>query len=412
MSESIGASRSAQGKRISALGARRNGVPGGRRADRRRGQRLHPGQGARSSTWPSSACSPRATCCSRTFPGVGKTSLARSLAGALGTPWQRIQFTPDLLPGDVTGVSVFHQDASEFVFHPGPVFANVVLADEINRASPRTQSALLEVMEERQVTVDGRPYRVPRPFLVMATQNPIEMDGTYPLPEAQLDRFLVKTRRSVTRTTRRRCACSSVSIRAPESTTCGRSSTPDEVERPRPRRPDSARGARGLRLHRAAGRATPGRCRNSGSARARAAPWAAADESRLRGAPRTSLRRARRRPDSRRAGARPPHPDVAVVRSVGRDGGRCGRGGNRVRARAADRPAPVTLRAAGLLVGGAGLAVCGWFTGWPELTALGAAAVALVVLVLLVAGACTAGARWRLTRRRCASCAGRRRPCG
>jgi MoxR-like ATPase len=126
-------------------------------------------------------------------PGVGKTSLARSLAAALGTPWQRIQFTPDLLPGDVTGVSVFHQDASEFVFHPGPVFANVVLADEINRASPRTQSALLEVMEERQVTVDGRPYPAPRPFLVIATQNPIEMDGTYPLPEAQLDRFLVKS---------------------------------------------------------------------------------------------------------------------------------------------------------------------------------------------------------------------------
>jgi MoxR-like ATPase len=126
-------------------------------------------------------------------PGVGKTSLARSLAGALGTPWQRIQFTPDLLPGDVTGVSVFHQDESSFVFHPGPVFANVVLADEINRASPRTQSALLEVMEERQVTVDGRPYPVQRPFLVIATQNPIEMDGTYPLPEAQLDRFLVKS---------------------------------------------------------------------------------------------------------------------------------------------------------------------------------------------------------------------------
>jgi len=126
-------------------------------------------------------------------PGVGKTSLARSLAGALGTPWQRIQFTPDLLPGDVTGVSVFHQDENTFVFHPGPVFANVVLADEINRASPRTQSALLEVMEERQVTVDGRPYPAPRPFLVIATQNPIEMDGTYPLPEAQLDRFLIKS---------------------------------------------------------------------------------------------------------------------------------------------------------------------------------------------------------------------------
>jgi MoxR-like ATPase len=105
--------------------------------------------------------------------------------------WHRIQFTPDLLPSDVTGVSIFHQGSATFEFHPGPVFAHVVLADEINRASPRTQSALLEVMEERTVTVDGVTHQVPRPFLVLATQNPIEMDGTFPLPEAQLDRFLM-----------------------------------------------------------------------------------------------------------------------------------------------------------------------------------------------------------------------------
>ena len=124
-------------------------------------------------------------------PGVGKTSLARSLAATLGLTWHRIQFTPDLLPSDVTGVSIFHQGNGRFEFHPGPVFASVILADEINRASPRTQSALLEVMEERTVTVDGVTHPVPRPFLVMATQNPVEMDGTFPLPEAQLDRFLM-----------------------------------------------------------------------------------------------------------------------------------------------------------------------------------------------------------------------------
>ena len=125
-------------------------------------------------------------------PGVGKTSLARALAASIDGRWHRIQFTPDLLPSDVTGVTVYHQARETFEFHPGPVFANIVIGDEINRASPRTQSALLEVMEERRVTVDARPHPVPRPFLVIATQNPVEMDGTYRLPEAQLDRFLLR----------------------------------------------------------------------------------------------------------------------------------------------------------------------------------------------------------------------------
>ncbi len=126
-------------------------------------------------------------------PGVGKTLLARALAGAIGAPSMRVQFTPDLLPSDITGVSIYDQSTRSFEFKPGPVFTNVVLGDEINRASPKTQSALLEVMEERQVSVDGIPRPVPRPFLVIAPQNPIELEGTYPLPEAQLDRILKRT---------------------------------------------------------------------------------------------------------------------------------------------------------------------------------------------------------------------------
>ncbi len=127
-------------------------------------------------------------------PGVGKTSLAKAIARSVGGTWRRIQFTPDLLPSDVTGVSVWDRARGDFEFRPGGVFANVVLADEINRASPKTQSALLEAMEEQQVTVDAHTYELPSPFLVIATQNPVELEGTYPLPEAQLDRFLLRLR--------------------------------------------------------------------------------------------------------------------------------------------------------------------------------------------------------------------------
>ncbi|GAG82336.1 unnamed protein product, partial [marine sediment metagenome] len=127
-------------------------------------------------------------------PGVGKTMLARSLSRSIGCLFSRIQFTPDMLPSDVTGVSIFNQVSREFEFRSGPIMAQIVLSDEINRATPKTQAALLEAMEERQITVDGVTHPLPRPFMVLATQNPIEYEGTFPLPEAQLDRFLLRVR--------------------------------------------------------------------------------------------------------------------------------------------------------------------------------------------------------------------------
>ncbi len=164
-------------------------------------------------------------------PGVGKTMLSKALARSIDCTVRRIQFTPDLLPCDVTGVSVFNQDTREFEFRPGGVFANIVVGDEINRASPKTQSALLECMEERQVTVDGTTYHLDAPFMVIATQNPIEMEGTYPLPEAQRDRFMARVSMGYP-VEAAEIAMLELAHRAPtRSTTSSRSPTPREIRK-------------------------------------------------------------------------------------------------------------------------------------------------------------------------------------
>ena len=239
-------------------------------------------------------------------PGVGKTSLAKAIARSVGGTWRRIQFTPDLLPSDVTGVSVWNRTQGDFEFRPGGVFANVVLADEINRASPKTQSALLEAMEEQQVTIDAETYALPSPFLVIATQNPVELEGTYPLPEAQLDRFLLRLRigypdRDAELAILDAQDSSAIAPEDLEAVTDAHDDR-DLVARARPR----ARRARAAGLHRRHRRGdppsprSPARCQPARRARTAAGGARAGREHR------PLVRRARRREAARAFGARAP----------------------------------------------------------------------------------------------------------
>ena len=225
----------------------------------RRGGRPSPGASRRTSA----ARSRSATRCSSTssssllaeghilvedYPGVGKTALARALSRSIDCAFARVQCTADLLPADIVGTNVYNQREARFEFRPGPIFANVVLVDEINRASPKTQSGLLECMQERHVTVDATSHELARPFLVFATQNPVEYEGTYPLPEAQVDRFMVRLSLGYP-TPRTRPACSPATRRATACSTSSRSPTAPRWSPPR-RRPPRARLARAARLHR------------------------------------------------------------------------------------------------------------------------------------------------------------------
>ena len=203
------------------------------------------------------------------YPGVGKTALARALARSVDAEYARIQCTADLLPSDVVGTNVFNQRETRFEFRPGPVFANVVLVDEINRASPKTQSGLLECMQERHVTVDVHTHELARPFMVIATQNPVEYEGTYPLPEAQLDRFMV-ARPLGYPSAGRRPRCSPTTRRATGCSTCSRCRRGRDARRSgRRRRGPRERAAAPLRRRAARADARATRARSSARARAR-----------------------------------------------------------------------------------------------------------------------------------------------